>query len=152
MYIFQVYSLSNFDESNLRDFQKLVGELTNCLPVNFCRSRGQQRRGIKKQATSLPNTPVIANNNSIVKVTLVFAGFVQHRFHCSPVGRNETLVIGGRFVVLSFFKMNSFLILLSEFFFPFLVCREGAVLALSLARRDAVPRRPIPAGSDGFWN
>lgn len=26
----------------------------------------------------------------------MFAGFVQHRFHCSPVGRNETLVINGK--------------------------------------------------------
>lgn len=52
-----------------------------------------QDKAQKKQALRLPPAPTIANDKPIIKVTLIFTGFVQHRFHCLPVGRNETLVI-----------------------------------------------------------
>jgi hypothetical protein len=58
-------------------------------------SWGTARPHIKKQAPRLLINPIIAHDNSIIAVTLKVAGFVQHRFHCSPVGRNETLVIVG---------------------------------------------------------
>jgi len=51
------------------------------------------RTRIKKQAPRLLRNPTVAHDNSIKAATLKFAGFVQHRFHCMPVGRNETLVI-----------------------------------------------------------
>ena len=56
------------------------------------------RPRIKKQALRLMHNLIKAHDNSIIAVTMILAGFVQQRFHCMPVGRNETLVIGRSFI------------------------------------------------------